>query len=54
LSQKVIYDCQQIHGGFGYVTDYPIARAWTDARLITIGGGTSEIMKYILSKCEGL
>jgi citronellyl-CoA dehydrogenase len=54
LSQRVIYDCQQIHGGFGYVTDYPIARAFTDGRLITIGGGTSEIMKEILVKCEGL
>ncbi len=54
LSQKVLYDCQQIHGGFGYVTEYPIARAWTDGRLITIGGGTSEIMKHILTKCEGL
>jgi len=54
LSQRVLYDCQQIHGGFGYVTEYPIARAWTDGRLITIGGGTSEIMKEILVKCEGL
>jgi citronellyl-CoA dehydrogenase len=54
LAQRVIYDCQQIHGGFGYVTEYPIARAWTDSRLITIGGGTSEIMKHILTKCEGL
>jgi citronellyl-CoA dehydrogenase len=54
LSQRVIYDCMQMHGGFGYTTEYPISRAWTDARLITIGGGTSEIMKEILVKCEGL
>jgi citronellyl-CoA dehydrogenase len=54
LAQKVIYDCMQAHGGFGYTTEYPIARAWTDARLITIGGGTSEIMKEILTKLEGL
>ena len=53
-AQKIIYDCQQIHGGFGYVTEYPISRAWTDTRLITIGGGTSEIMKEILVKCDGL
>lgn len=54
LAQRVIYDCQQMHGGFGYVTEYPIARAFTDVRLITIGGGTSEIMKEILVKLEGL
>ncbi len=54
LAQKVIYDCMQIYGGFGYVTDYDISRAWTDVRLITIGGGTSEIMKEILVKLEGL
>ncbi|MEE2788937.1 MAG: acyl-CoA dehydrogenase family protein [Myxococcota bacterium] len=54
LSQRVLYDCMQMHGGFGYTTEYPISRAWTDARLITIGGGTSEVMKEILVKCEGL
>jgi len=50
LMQKVIYDCQQFHGGWGYIEDYPIARAFRDSRLITIGGGTSEIMKEILIK----
>jgi len=54
LAQKVLYDCMQMHGGFGYTTEYPIGRAWTDSRLITIGGGTSEIMKEILTKTEGL
>ncbi|MEZ4450131.1 MAG: acyl-CoA dehydrogenase family protein [Nannocystaceae bacterium] len=54
LAQKVLYDCMQMYGGFGYVTEYPISRAWTDSRLITIGGGTSEIMKEILTKLEGL
>lgn len=54
LAQKVIYDCMQMYGGFGYTTEYPISRAWTDVRLITIGGGTSEIMKEILTKIEGL
>ena len=54
LAQRVMYDCQQLFGGFGYVTEFPIARAWTDTRLITIGGGTSEIMKEILVKMEGL
>jgi citronellyl-CoA dehydrogenase len=54
LAQKVMYDCMQLHGGFGYTTEYRISRAWTDSRLMTIGGGTSEIMKEILTKCEGL
>jgi citronellyl-CoA dehydrogenase len=50
LLQRVAYDCMQFHGGMGYVTESHIARAWRDARLITIGGGTSEIMKEIISK----
>ncbi len=54
LAQRVIYDCQQVYGGFGYTTEYPIGRAWTDTRLITIGGGTSEVMKEILGRVEGL
>jgi len=54
LAQRVVYDCQQMYGGFGYVTEYDVARAFTDMRLITIGGGTSEVMKEILSKIEGL
>ncbi|MCA9560305.1 MAG: acyl-CoA dehydrogenase, partial [Myxococcales bacterium] len=54
LMQRVMYDCMQMYGGFGYTTEYAISRAWTDARLITIGGGTSEIMKEILTKIEGL
>ncbi len=54
LAQRVMYDCQQMYGGFGYTTEYPIGRAWTDTRLITIGGGTSEVMKEILIKLEGL
>jgi alkylation response protein AidB-like acyl-CoA dehydrogenase len=52
LSQKVIYDCMQIFGGFGYTTEYPIGRMWRDARLGTIGAGTSEIMKEIIAKEE--
>jgi len=54
LSQRVLYDCMQMYGGFGYTTEYGISRAWTDGRLITIGGGTSEVMKEILVKLEGL
>jgi citronellyl-CoA dehydrogenase len=50
LSQRVMYDCMQIFGGFGYTTEYPISRFWRDVRLHTIGAGTSEIMKEILAK----
>ena len=52
LSQKVIYDCMQIFGGFGYTTEYAIGRMWRDVRLSTIGAGTSEIMKEIIAKEE--
>src|SRR5207248_9491031 len=50
LMQKVVYDCQQLHGGMGYVVETPVARAVRDVRLLTIGGGTSEIMKEIIAK----
>jgi citronellyl-CoA dehydrogenase len=50
LMQKVVYDCQQLHGGMGYVVETPVARAFRDVRLLTIGGGTSEIMKEIIAK----
>jgi citronellyl-CoA dehydrogenase len=50
LSQKVLYDCMQVHGGLGYLTECSAARDWRDARLKTIGGGSSEIMKEILAK----
>jgi acyl-CoA dehydrogenase len=54
LAQRVAYDCMQLHGGMGYVLESEIARAWRDVRLLTIAGGTSEIMKEIVSKLEGL
>jgi len=50
LAQKVMYDCMQMFGGFGYTTEYPIGRMWRDNRLNTIGAGTSEIMKEIIAK----
>jgi citronellyl-CoA dehydrogenase len=53
LAQRVAYDCQQFYGGMGYIEETTIARAWRDIRLITIGGGTSEIMKEIISKLSG-
>jgi citronellyl-CoA dehydrogenase len=54
LAQRLTYDCMQIFGGFGYTTDYPISRYWRDLRLYTIGAGTSEVMKEIVAKEDGL
>lgn len=48
--QDVINECLQIHGGWGYMEDYGIARAWRDARLMTVGAGTTEVMHEIISK----
>lgn len=52
--QKVNYECMQLHGGYGYVEEYRVARAFRDGRLLTIGGGTTEIMKEIVGKLMGL
>jgi len=50
LAQKVINTCLQLHGGFGYMREYPVARAWTDARVQTIYGGTTAVMKEIIGR----
>jgi acyl-CoA dehydrogenase len=47
---RVIDECVQLHGGYGYMTEYPIARAWADIRVQRIFGGTNEIMKEIISR----
>jgi len=54
LAQRVAYDVQQFFGGMGYIEETHIARAWRDLRLLTIGGGTSEVMKEILTKTSGI
>lgn len=54
LAQAVAYNCQQMYGGNGYMAEYDISRAYRDVRLLTIGGGTSEIMKEIIGKWIGL
>lgn len=53
LISEVMDDCLQFHGGWGYIEDFPIARAWRDQRLLRIGGGTSETMRYYLAKLMG-
>ena len=54
LAQDVAYDCMQLHGGMGYVLETDIARAWRDVRVMTIAGGTSEIMKELVARQSGL
>ncbi|WP_062431384.1 acyl-CoA dehydrogenase family protein [Herbidospora daliensis] len=53
LQNKVIDRCLQLHGGYGYMTEYPVAKAWLDARVQTIYGGTTEIMKEIIGRSFG-
>ena len=50
VSDKVTYDAVQIHGGFGYMREYLVERLYRDNRILSIGGGTQEIMKEIISK----
>ena len=50
VADEAIYSCLQMLGGYGYMEEYPLARLFRDSRLGPIGGGTSEIMKEILSK----
>jgi alkylation response protein AidB-like acyl-CoA dehydrogenase len=47
---RVIDRCVQLHGGYGYMEEYPIARLWRDARVQRIYGGTNEIMKDIIGR----
>ena len=54
LGSEVIDQCMQFHGGAGYIEEYPIARAWRDQRLLRIGGGTTETMRYYVAKLMGL
>ena len=53
LQKKVVDRCVQLHGGYGYMVEYPIARAYVDARIQTIYGGTTEIMKEIIGRSLG-
>jgi alkylation response protein AidB-like acyl-CoA dehydrogenase len=54
LQKRVVDTCLQLHGGYGYMLEYPIARAYADARITTIYGGTTEIMKEIIGKSLGV
>jgi len=50
VQARVVDKCLQLHGGYGYILEYPIARLYTDARVSRIYGGTSEVLKTIIAK----
>jgi alkylation response protein AidB-like acyl-CoA dehydrogenase len=54
MAWRVLDTCLQLHGGYGYMEEYPIARAWRDGRVPTIYGGTTEIMKEIIGRSLGV
>jgi acyl-CoA dehydrogenase len=54
LEWRVLDECLQLHGGYGYMEEYEIARRWRDARVQRIYGGTNEIMKEIVGRSVGL
>ena len=54
VQHRVLDRCLQLFGGYGHMAEYPIARAYADARVQTIFGGTTEIMKEIIGRSLGL
>ena len=53
LQCKVMDECVQLHGGYGYMWEYPVTRAYADARVQRIYGGTNEIMKEVITRADG-
>jgi alkylation response protein AidB-like acyl-CoA dehydrogenase len=54
LQNKLVNQAVQLHGGYGYMMEYPVARAFLDSRISTIYGGTTEIQKEIIGRSLGL
>ena len=54
LCNRVTDRCVQLHGGYGYMREYPVGRGWADSRVQSIFGGTTEIMKEIIGRGLGL
>jgi alkylation response protein AidB-like acyl-CoA dehydrogenase len=54
LGKRVVDNCVQLHGGYGYINEYKVARDYVDVRIQTIFGGTTEIMKEIIGRDLGL
>ena len=50
IQNEVMDECLQLHGGYGYILDYPIARMYADARVQKIYGGSNEIMKELIAR----
>jgi alkylation response protein AidB-like acyl-CoA dehydrogenase len=50
MAEKVCRDAIQVHGGYGYSQEYPVERLYRDARLMTIGEGTSEIQRLVIAR----
>ncbi len=50
MASETVDECLQLHGGAGYMWEYPIARAWPDARYARIAGGTAKIMRKIIGQ----
>jgi citronellyl-CoA dehydrogenase len=53
LATEVADACLQFHGGWGYIEDFPIARAYRDQRLLRIGAGATEVLRYYIAKLMG-
>jgi len=54
LQKRVVDQCLQLHGGYGYMMEFPVAKAYLDSRIQTIYGGTTEIMKEIVGRSLGV
>jgi alkylation response protein AidB-like acyl-CoA dehydrogenase len=54
LQKRVVDACVQLHGGYGYMMEFPVAKAYVDTRIVTIYGGTTEIMKEIIGRSLGV
>jgi alkylation response protein AidB-like acyl-CoA dehydrogenase len=54
LCNRVTDRCVQLYGGYGYMREYPVGRAWADSRVQSIFGGTTEIQKEIIARSLGL
>ncbi|HUR15473.1 MAG TPA: acyl-CoA dehydrogenase family protein [Mycobacteriales bacterium] len=54
LQKRVVDSCLQLHGGYGYMLEFPVAKAYLDSRIQTIYGGTTEIMKEIVGRSLGV
>jgi alkylation response protein AidB-like acyl-CoA dehydrogenase len=54
VQNRVLDGCVQLHGGYGYMLEYPVARGWADARVTKIWGGSNEIMKELVGRSLGL